>query len=74
MKFAAPGYRSWPDRLVLMPPGHVYFVELKAPGKKPTAQQVLRHTQLGDLGFDVSVLDSKTQVESFIKKISSDNP
>ena len=65
VKFAAPGYRSWPDRLVLMPGGEAYFVELKAPGKKPTPQQLLRHQMLLGLGFPVTVLDSTTKVDEW---------
>lgn len=66
VKFAAPGYRSWPDRLVLMPGGEAYFVELKAPGEKPTPQQILRHQMLLGLGFPVTVLDSTTNVDTWI--------
>jgi hypothetical protein len=66
VKFAAPGYRSWPDRLVLMPGGEAYFVELKVPGKKPTPQQLLRHEMLLNLGFPVTVLDSTNNVDTWI--------
>lgn len=34
MKFISPGEAGVPDRIVLLPEGHVIFVELKAPGKK----------------------------------------
>jgi hypothetical protein len=34
-KFESPGNSGVPDRLVLLPDGKIYFVELKAPGKKP---------------------------------------
>lgn len=67
VKLSAPGYRSWPDRIVLMPGGHAYFVELKAPGKKPTAQQTLRHRQIEALGFFVTVLDSVEDVDRFLQ-------
>ena len=72
-KFAAPGYRSWPDRLVLFPEGKAYFVELKAPGKKPTAQQELRHNQLSELGFPVSVIDTKAGVDDWLKRVLDKN-
>ena len=38
-KFTSPNRRSVPDRLVTLPGGVVVFVELKAPGKKPTEAQ-----------------------------------
>ena len=66
VKFSAPGYRAWPDRLVLMPGGQIYFVELKAPKKKPTKQQLIRHRQIEDLGFYVTVLDSAEAVDYFL--------
>ena len=34
-KFTSPGFAGMPDRLVLMPGGHIGFVEVKAPGEKP---------------------------------------
>ena len=37
LKFVSPGMNGVPDRIVLMPDGKMAFVELKAPGKKPTA-------------------------------------
>ena len=38
-KFASPGQRGVPDRLILTPFGVVVFIEFKAPGKQPTALQ-----------------------------------
>ena len=38
-KFVSPGRRSVPDRLVTLPGGRIIFVEIKAPGGKPTPQQ-----------------------------------
>ncbi len=47
-----------PDRLVLLPKGKIYFVELKAPGKKLRPLQLKRKEQLESLGFKVYVIDS----------------
>ncbi|PTY76688.1 nuclease, partial [Heyndrickxia sporothermodurans] len=33
-KFESPGNAGVPDRLVILPGGRVFFIELKAPGKK----------------------------------------
>ena len=38
-KFTSPGFDGMPDRIVLMPGGHMAFVEVKAPGKKPRPLQ-----------------------------------
>ena len=42
-KFTSPGFAGMPDRLVLMPGGHIGFVEVKAPGEKPRPLQLSRH-------------------------------
>lgn len=66
-KFVSPGNAGVPDRLVLLPRGRVVFVELKAPGKKPTALQIVQHRRIEKLGFKVFVVDSKQSVDEFIK-------
>lgn len=58
-KFVSPGRRSVPDRIVLLPGGRIVFVECKAPGKAPRADQQREHERLRALGFTVVVLDSK---------------
>ena len=71
---AVKQYNPWlvgmPDRLVLMPDGRAYFVELKAEGKKPRATQILVHRRLEKLGFPVRVIDSKEGVDKFMEGIA----
>jgi hypothetical protein len=43
------------------------FVELKAPGKKPTPGQLREHARLRELGFRVEVLDSIEAVDNFVE-------
>lgn len=64
-KFTSPGRRSVPDRLVTLQGGRVIFVELKSPGKKPTAKQLKDHKERRELGCDVRVIDSMEQVDAF---------
>ena len=64
MKWVSPGQAGVPDRIVLLPMGRLVFVELKAPGCKPTALQVRVMDRLRSLGFDVLVLDSKEAVDA----------
>ena len=66
LKFVSPGMAGVPDRLLLFPDGKIAFAEMKAPGKKPTPLQGLRHGQLRDLGFRVYVIDSKEQIGEMI--------
>ena len=64
-KFTSPNRRSVPDRLVSLPGGQVIFVELKAPGKKPTDNQGRDHQRRRILGCDIRVVDSLEQVNRF---------
>lgn len=65
-KFISPGTDGMPDRIVLMPGGHVAFVEVKAPGKKPRKLQIRRHIRLRHLGFPVFVLDDPAEIPGII--------
>lgn len=65
-KFVSPGRRSVPDRIVTLPPnGRTIYVELKAPGKKPTKKQAKDHKERRELGCEVRVIDTLEQVEAF---------
>jgi len=55
-----------PDRLVLLPGGIIFFVEVKSTGKKPTAVQRLVHEKLRRLGFRVEVIDSLKQLNEIL--------
>ena len=70
-KFVSPGFDGLPDRIVLLPDGHMAFVEVKAPGKKPRPLQVARHKLLTRLGFKVYVLDSEEQIGGILDEIQS---
>lgn len=71
-KFVSPGNAGVPDRLVLLPGGRVVFVELKAPGKKPTELQQAQINKIRALGFKVVVIDSKEGVDEFIRQFGID--
>ena len=68
-KFVSPGFDGMPDRIVLLPGGHMAFVEVKAPGKKPRVLQTSRHTLLRRLGFRVYVLDNEEQIGGILDEI-----
>ncbi|NCX93176.1 MAG: VRR-NUC domain-containing protein [Gammaproteobacteria bacterium] len=69
LKLVSVSIAGVPDRLVLLPGGRVAFVELKAPGKKPSKQQLAVHQQLRELGFKVEVLDNVNSIEKFTNAI-----
>lgn len=64
-KFTSPGRRSVPDRIVTLPGGRIIFIELKAPGKKPTDLQARDHTRRRMLGCDVRVIDTVEAANAF---------
>ena len=55
-----------PDRLVMLPGRRAVWVELKAPGKRPTAQQIREHNRLRRLGELVEVVDTLEGVEELL--------
>ena len=69
LKFVSPSFDGMPDRLVLIPDGHIAFVELKAPGKKPRPLQLSRHRRLRSLGFRVYVIDSVEQIGGMLDEV-----
>lgn len=66
-KFVSPGNAGVPDRMVCLPGGRIFFVELKAPGGKTTALQDLQIKKLYDLGFNVMVTDNKETIDRLIE-------
>ena len=70
-KFVSPGLDGVPDRLVLLPQGHMAFVELKAPGQKPRPLQVKRIEQLRALGYLAYCLDRPDQIGGILDEIQS---
>ena len=68
-KFTSPGNNGVPDRMVLLPGGHIGFIEVKAPGEKPRPLQAYRHRQLRRLGCKVYVLDGLEQIEGILDEI-----
>ncbi len=68
-KLVCPGLDGMPDRLLLLPGGHIAFVEVKAPGKKPRPLQLLRHEQLRRLDFRVFILDNPDQIPAILNEI-----
>lgn len=71
LKFVSPGFDGMPDRLVLMPGGRTFFVELKRPGEKPRPLQRARHRMLYSFGFAVFVVDSIEKLDEVLNAIQT---
>ena len=70
-KFTVPSTSGVPDRIILYK-GKAYFVETKAPGKKPRPVQRKMHRTMQEHGFPVTVIDKPDQIEPFINFIKGD--
>lgn len=65
-KWASPGQRGVPDRILLYD-GKWFAVELKAPGKKPTKLQTHEILKIRKQGGHVLVIDCEEDVDWFIE-------
>ena len=70
-KFVSPGVNGVPDRIVLLPNGHMAFVELKAPGQMMRPIQLRRKRQLESLGYKVYCIDALSEIGGVIDAIQS---
>ena len=60
-KFSSPNHRGVPDRLFISPTGKVCFMEVKAPGKRPTPLQEREINKLRDRGVAATWYDNSPQ-------------
>lgn len=65
-KFTSPNRAAVPDRMFVTPSGVVFFVEFKAPGKKPTPAQKREHERLENQGMRVWVVDDVEQGKKIV--------
>ena len=56
-KFTDPTQVGVPDRIFISPQGRLFFVEFKAPGKKPRANQIAEFKRLQAHGQYVYIID-----------------
>ncbi|MBC8710348.1 VRR-NUC domain-containing protein [Staphylococcus pseudintermedius] len=71
LKWVAPGTKGVPDRIVIMPKGKTYYVEMKQPKGRTDPLQKYMHKQLEDRGHQVFILWDKKQVDEFIEKVGA---
>lgn len=61
-----------PDRLCLVPPGKIFFAEMKTTGEKPEPRQLAVHRKLIKMGFRVEVIDTSKQIEDILREYETD--
>ena len=67
LKFESPGFTGVPDRIILLPGGHIRFAETKQPGKKERRRQELVHSILRTMGFIVyNTVDSVDKIQDIV--------
>ena len=71
-KFTSLSHRGVFDRIVVMPRGVVWFVELKSPTGKMSRLQELFQKRLTELGQRNVVLSSRDAVNNFIEILKSE--
>lgn len=70
-KFVSPGLAGVPDRIIILPGGHVGFIEVKAPGQHPRPLQTRRLNQLRTLGITALTIDHPNQIEEALHEIQT---
>lgn len=74
-KFTSPARRSVPDRMFITKDGVVFFIEFKAPGRKPTVSQSSEIERLSNQGVPVFIIDSIEEgynvINSFVTKVAT---
>jgi hypothetical protein len=59
-----------PDRLVLMPGGRIWFVEMKSEKGRLSKMQLWWKAKLTSLGFEVWTVSDNEQLVNFINRIT----
>jgi len=72
-KFSSPGRRGVPDRMIVGPGQKVMFLEIKAPGKKPTKLQLHEIGKLQDDGFVAEWVDDFFEAMELIYNVMLKN-
>ena len=68
-KFTSPSQRGVADRIVCLPDGQTWFVELKAPGGRLSALQKLFANDMRAMGQRYACLWSKEMVNEWVAKL-----
>lgn len=68
-KFVSPSQRGVPDK-IFIGGGEIFFIEFKAPGKKPTKLQDKVFNKIRDELFGVYIIDDVEQGKKLIDKLN----
>lgn len=65
-KFVSPSHRGVSDRIVCLPGGAVWFVELKRPGGRLSPLQKIFAAEMERLGQRYACLSSRAEIDEWI--------
>lgn len=71
-KFVSPGNSGVPDRIILMPGGKIYFVELKREDGQLTNLQRRQITRIRKMDCRVDVLRGMVEVSNFLLRLQTE--
>lgn len=71
-KFVSPGNAGVPDRLIVMPGGRVYFVELKTDTGQATTLQKRQMERLRRMGCDVNLVRGLDGIKNLLARITAE--
>ena len=71
-KFVSPGNAGVPDRLIVMPGGRVYFVELKTDAGYATVLQKRQMNRLLRLGCNVNLVRGLDGIKILLARITAE--
>ena len=69
-KFVSPAHRGVADRIVVLPGGRVWFVEVKKEGGRLSPLQRVFLDEIKGLGCSYEIVWSKEDVDAFIARVS----
>ena len=71
-KFVSPGNSGVPDRIILMPGGKIYFVELKREEGQLTNLQKRQINRIRNLDCQGDVLHGMVEVSNFLLRLQAE--
>lgn len=69
LKIVPSGRAGFPDRLVILPPGQLWFAELKTPEGALSPIQKVIHARLRKMGVEVVVLHDRDAIDRWLNSI-----
>lgn len=69
LKIVPAGRSGFPDRLVILPPGQLTFVEMKTPEGALSPIQKVIHRRLRAMGVEVAVLHDRDAVDRWLNSV-----